>query len=60
LSPLPAVRVQRRRVAVEAFTSAAMLDKPLPSESFPDALGAEKLMSSMEIAVVIPLTMSAT
>jgi hypothetical protein len=51
LAPLPAVSAQRFMVTlVDALTSAAIDELPLPAPSVPVAAGATKAMSSMSTA----------
>jgi hypothetical protein len=60
LAPLPAVSAQRWKVTlVEAFTSAAMLERPLPELSVPEAAGALNAMSSMSTAAAPDAMVSA-
>jgi hypothetical protein len=59
-APSPAVNAQRwNETLLDAFTSTAILDRPLPPVSKPEALGAFTAMSSMSTAAVPALTVSA-
>jgi hypothetical protein len=60
LAPLPALSEQRRNVALlDPFTSTAMLDRPLPAVSVPDAAGDVNAMSSMSTALAPAAIVSA-